>query len=269
MYTIGMFSKVARMSAKALRFYDEIGLLKPAQVDPVNQYRYYLPEQVADVLLICELRGYNFSLEEIKEILLNRSPQPLAEALTGKLEEMEQEMSRIWQTKEMLKTRIQRLKEGGPMMDLTANVKVEVKEKSPIEVVCLRNVIPLAQISALIDEFCGNLQKANVKVKGELYTFYHSEEFEPEHADIEVCMELDGAANSLSTRMKPGGLHASSIHVGPYSGLGAVYASISKWIPANGYTICGSPYEVYLVGPHNAQDERKYVTEVYFPVVKQ
>lgn len=269
MYTIGLFSKVARMSAKALRFYDEIGLLKPAHVDPVNQYRYYLPEQVADALLIYELREYSFSLDEIKEILKTRNPKCLEEALAGKLEEMEQEMSRIWQTKEMLKTRIKRLEEGGPMMDMTANVKIEVKEKEAVEVVYLRKRIPLAEISQMIDEFCGNLERAKVKVKGELRAIYHNEEFNPEDTDIEVCMVLDGPANGLTSRMIQGGLHACSMHVGPYAGLNAVYGSIGAWIPQNGYSICNAPYEIYLVGPHNAQDENKYVTEVCFPVVKK
>lgn len=269
MYTIGMFSKVARISAKALRFYDEIGLFKPAHVDPVNQYRYYLPEQVAEVLLICELREYDFSLEEIKEIIKTRNPRGLEEALIGKLEEMEQEMSRIWKTKEMLKIRIKRLEEGGSMMDMTANVKIEIKEKEPVEVVFVRKRIPLTQICELIEELCGNLEKAHVKVKGELRAIYHDEEFNPEETDIEVCMALDGPANGLNTRNMQGGLHACSIHVGSYSGLKNVYGSIGQWIPANGYTISNAPYEVYLVGPHNAQDEEKYVTEVYFPVVKQ
>jgi DNA-binding transcriptional MerR regulator len=268
-YTIGMFSKVARMSAKALRFYDEIGLLKPAYVDPMNQYRYYLPEQVADALLICELREYSFSLDAIKEIIKTHNPKCLEEALAGKLEEMEREMSRIWQTQTTLKARIKRLEEGGPIMDMTANVKIEVKEKDPVEVVSLRRQIPLAQIGALIGELCTQLETAKVQVKGDLKAIYHDEEFNPEETDIEVCMTLVGSANGLNSRVLQGGLHASSIHVGSYAGLNTVYGAIGQWIPENGYTICNAPYEIYLVGPHNAQDEEKYVTEVCFPVAKK
>jgi protein phosphatase len=42
--TIGTFAKASRLSPKALRLYDELGLLTPARVDPVTGYRLYAPE---------------------------------------------------------------------------------------------------------------------------------------------------------------------------------------------------------------------------------
>jgi hypothetical protein len=44
--TIGEFARASRLSAKALRLYDELGLLRPALVDPLSQYRFYDPAQV-------------------------------------------------------------------------------------------------------------------------------------------------------------------------------------------------------------------------------
>ena len=41
MLRIGQFSKLARVSIKALRYYDRIGLLKPAMIDTSTSYRYY------------------------------------------------------------------------------------------------------------------------------------------------------------------------------------------------------------------------------------
>lgn len=46
MLTINQFSKAAQIPAKTLRYYDEIGLLKPAKIDAVNHYRYYTVEQI-------------------------------------------------------------------------------------------------------------------------------------------------------------------------------------------------------------------------------
>ena len=42
--TIGAFAQAVGLSPSALRFYDECGLLVPAEVDPVTGYRYYTPE---------------------------------------------------------------------------------------------------------------------------------------------------------------------------------------------------------------------------------
>lgn len=54
--TIGEFARSSRLSAKALRRYDELGLLRPALVDPVNGYRYYDGTQVGTARLVAWLR---------------------------------------------------------------------------------------------------------------------------------------------------------------------------------------------------------------------
>ncbi|MFN2147868.1 MAG: MerR family DNA-binding transcriptional regulator, partial [Anaerolineales bacterium] len=46
MIRIGDFSRLSRVSIKTLRYYDEVGLLKPAHVDSSTGYRYYLYEQL-------------------------------------------------------------------------------------------------------------------------------------------------------------------------------------------------------------------------------
>ena len=46
MIRIGDFSKLSRVSVKTLRFYDEMGLLKPVEVDRFSGYRHYTPEQL-------------------------------------------------------------------------------------------------------------------------------------------------------------------------------------------------------------------------------
>lgn len=54
--TIGVFARQSRLSLKALRLYDDMGLLTPSQVDPNNGYRYYVEEQVDRARLIGHLR---------------------------------------------------------------------------------------------------------------------------------------------------------------------------------------------------------------------
>ena len=46
LYRIGMFSKMNRVTIKALRYYDEVGLLKPAYINEMTGYRYYTSEQL-------------------------------------------------------------------------------------------------------------------------------------------------------------------------------------------------------------------------------
>jgi len=67
--TIGAFARAARLTPKALRLYDSVGLLPPAAVDPETGYRLYDPAQVADARLIASLRRVEMPLAEIRTVL--------------------------------------------------------------------------------------------------------------------------------------------------------------------------------------------------------
>ncbi|MFF0587099.1 MerR family transcriptional regulator [Streptomyces sp. NPDC003781] len=66
--TIGAFAKASRLSPKALRLYDELGLLPPARVDPVTGYRRYAPEQVERARLVAWLRRLGMPLVRIRHV---------------------------------------------------------------------------------------------------------------------------------------------------------------------------------------------------------
>ncbi|MYX95583.1 MerR family transcriptional regulator [Streptomyces sp. SID486] len=66
--TIGTFAKASRLSPKALRLYDELGLLAPARVDPVTGYRLYAPEQLDQARLVAWLRRLGMPLARIRQV---------------------------------------------------------------------------------------------------------------------------------------------------------------------------------------------------------
>jgi DNA-binding transcriptional MerR regulator len=67
--SIGEFARRSRLSAKALRLYDELGLLPPARVDESSGYRFYEPDQLIQASLIAALRRLQVPLAEIKVIV--------------------------------------------------------------------------------------------------------------------------------------------------------------------------------------------------------
>ncbi|MFF0728979.1 MerR family transcriptional regulator [Streptomyces sp. NPDC004134] len=66
--TIGAFARAARLSPKALRLYDELGLLTPARVDPVTGYRLYAPGQLEQARLVAWLRRLGMPLARIRYV---------------------------------------------------------------------------------------------------------------------------------------------------------------------------------------------------------
>lgn len=87
LHKIGDFSKKCGVSVKTLRYYDEINLFKPVDIDLFTGYRYYSDEQLEDIKIILMLKDASFSLEEIKEywnnfndnIMLNKKNELLKE----------------------------------------------------------------------------------------------------------------------------------------------------------------------------------------------
>lgn len=66
MYRIGEFSKLTNLSIRTIRYYNDIGLLIPEEVDIFTNYRYYGERNIYEAKIIEELKSVGFTLEEIK-----------------------------------------------------------------------------------------------------------------------------------------------------------------------------------------------------------
>ena len=71
--TIGQFAALHGINKKTLMWYDEIGLFKPASIDPENGYRYYHYQQSPILETILLLRELDVSIPEIQDFMKNRS----------------------------------------------------------------------------------------------------------------------------------------------------------------------------------------------------
>lgn len=67
--SIGEFARLSRLSPKALRLYDELGLLVPTRVDPDTGYRWYAATQLDQARLVASLRRIRVPLARIRDIL--------------------------------------------------------------------------------------------------------------------------------------------------------------------------------------------------------
>jgi serine/threonine protein phosphatase PrpC len=80
--TIGAFARAVRLTPKALRLYDQVGLLTPAAVDPESGYRLYDPAQLPVARLVARLRGIGMPLATIR-VVCGLEPAAAAEAITA------------------------------------------------------------------------------------------------------------------------------------------------------------------------------------------
>ncbi|MDX6373587.1 MAG: family protein phosphatase [Nocardioidaceae bacterium] len=81
MLTIGEFAQATGLTAKALRLYDDLGLLLPAEVNARNGYRYYELQQVDAARLVARLRSAGVPLVRIAAIVGADTPEVAAAEL--------------------------------------------------------------------------------------------------------------------------------------------------------------------------------------------
>ncbi|MFB7395500.1 MerR family transcriptional regulator [Streptomyces sp. NPDC056191] len=120
MLTIGDFARASRLSAKALRRYDELGLLPPARVDPFTGYRYYAEEQLERARLIAWLRGIGMPLAEVGRVcaLYASDASGAARAIRGYWARVESETAA---RRDLAASLVDRLKGPTEMTDETAD----------------------------------------------------------------------------------------------------------------------------------------------------
>ena len=94
--TIKEFSQLCNCTTQTLRYYDSIGLLKPARVDQFTGYRYYENSQALEYVKIKNLQDAMFSIEEIKEIL-EQEDYDIIKALDVKIAEQKAKLDKIKQ----------------------------------------------------------------------------------------------------------------------------------------------------------------------------
>ncbi|HVV09124.1 MerR family transcriptional regulator [Amycolatopsis sp.] len=122
--TIGAFARAARLSPKALRLYDELGLLRPAVVDPSSGYRRYHPDQLEQARLVAWLRRLGMPLARIRTVCALTAPEA-AEQIAAFWREIEADTAARGRLASFL---VQHLSRKEPVMPLTISYAVRTDQ---------------------------------------------------------------------------------------------------------------------------------------------
>ena len=270
MFKIGDFSRLSQVSVKALRYYDEIGLLKPARVDRFTGYRYYSADQLPRLNRILALKDLGFSLEQIARLLDEElTPDQLRGMLRMKRAEIEQQLEAERERLARVEARLRQIEQEGKM----PAYEVVLKRVDPIGVAAVRDVIPTyGDVSRLFGEIFACLGRKRVRPSGPPMAIYYDPEYRERDADVEAAVPVSEPVTDgerVTFRELPGvEVMASVVHEGSYDTIGEAYSTLMRWIEENGYRIAGHSREVYMRGPGEGIDPAHYVTEVQIPVEK-
>ena len=138
MLKIGTFSKLSRVSIRMLRHYDEIGLLRPALIDPETGYRYYAEAQLRDAGRIQALKELGFSLASVAALLVTDDPGAVERAFRQRRAELNAEIAEATCRLRLLDTATERLRKDGTKMNQNVTVKTIPARKAA----CVRMTLP-------------------------------------------------------------------------------------------------------------------------------
>ena len=274
MFKIGDFSRLSLVSVKALRYYDELGLLKPARVEKETGYRYYSTSQLARLNRILVLKDMGLSLEQIS-LLLDNEPTP--DQIRGMLRLKQAELSQQLVEGQARLQRIEAWLQAFEREAIMPAYDVLLKSVAPLRVASVRGVAPNMEqigptLDRLFDQVFSYMSQHGATAAEPALTLYHNVGGTETDISVEACMPFNGSLNSseqVRVRELPAvETMASVIHHGPFSTLSQAYSAILTWIEANGYRVSGPNRELNLEYERGG-DQSKYVTEIQFPVEKQ
>ncbi len=272
MFRIGDFSRIARVSARLLRFYDELGLLKPAHADPQTGYRHYTVAQLAQLNRITVLKDLGFSLEQIGDIL--KTPpdtDELRRLLLLRRNDAKRSLAHETQRLRNIETRIGQIETEGA---LSVDDVIERAEPARRLLSVRRQVASFAEARALIPLLREQSRALLPRTHGcQLVVIAHAPQFEADELDVEFGYSVErlslGAppkTSKLQLRELPAVPRmAVCVRVGLPEDAHLVTARIGRFVAANGDVLDGPSREVFLQPP-DPQRMHESVVEMQFPV---
>ncbi len=269
MIRIGHFSKLGKITIKALRYYDKLGLLKPFHVNQENGYRYYKPEQFERVSEILSLKELGLSLDEIVYIMKsNPTSQDIKKMLKKRYDLIQKNINSEKQMLARINAYLTSIEEDGIIMN-----EVVLKELPEVIVASYRTIIPtydaLYQVAPAMGE---KMKKQGAVCSKPAYCFniYHDTEHKEQDIDIEICeavVEAKPDKDGLVYKTINGVKTAACIyHKGAYENLGKSYALLFQWIEGNGYMAMDNGRESFIDGVWNKEDVTDWLTEIQIPI---
>lgn len=281
MFKIGDFSKLTQVSAKMLRHYDEIGLLKPARADPENGYRYYSAQQVPRLNRLMALKDLGFSLEQIGQMLDDNIS---VEALGGMLKLRQLEIEARLQTEQARLKQVRARLEYLEQEQHPPHYDIVLRPLPSLLVASIRQTVPNQgqAITDLFDQLEAYIQTQGARAFHSPMTIYHDADYRESDLEVEVAVPLTQVCPAPDPiQVYPLAAWDSAaclVYTGAYDKIAAALQALLRWIEGQGYQVVGPIREVYLRfgAPPSLKlppafltdDSRAYVTELQIPIAK-
>jgi effector-binding domain-containing protein len=271
LFKIGDFSRLSLVTVKTIRYYDEIGLLKPIKVDQFTGYRYYSADQLPRLNYILALKDLGLSLDDVALLVKDSlTPGQMRDIFILKKAELQQRVADEQKRLDRVEKLLAHLEQEGKMSEY----QITVKQLEPVLIASVRETLPTyGDCGPLFGEIYKYIAKKFVfKPAGPPLMLIHDTEYKEHDVDIEIGVPVNKAIKG-SDRVKvydlPAvGEAACTVFKGAYSGIGQAYQAVMSWCETNGYEFVTPSREIYFTSPNDLNDPAKNITEIQVPIKK-
>lgn len=266
LFTIGEMGELFQINIRTLRYYDDIGLLKPEMINEQTGYRYYSTKQFERLNAIKYLRTLNMPLEKIKQFFENKDARVMKQILEEQLEETKKQLENLQNMERKLSVRLDQLNQAlnAPLGQVQ---EIRLKERP---VAFLRKTIrqgedleyPIRELERM-----NHLQP--VMFLGKVGVSIGIEDLKTREysrfSGIFVFLEEEDNYQG-EHRFLPGGNYLSVLYSGTHQDSEEYYDCLFEYMDSHGYRLLGDSIEITWIDSGFTNDISQYVTELQIPV---
>ena len=264
LYSIGKVGEICKITTKALRYYDKMGVLSPNKVCNENGYRYYSKEKLLAVPVIKYYKQSGFKLEEMKEFLEGTTYDFIDQRFKNKIDELDELEKEIKLKKRSVKDWHDLIVEAEMVIANNA-CDVAVKYIDTRILTFLNQDFGYDYMNSIINiEFNNYIDNMNNAVTGPVIICFPSfkEKIEGKCNKVRIMQETILNSKEEVSEAFGGWMAISCYHIGDYKTINETYKKMEKWAKNHGYICYEESYERYVTDYWTTKNTDKFVTEI-------
>lgn len=268
--SIGDFSRMTRLTVKALRHYHDVGMLEPRSVDPDSGYRRYAVDQVPIAQVIKRLRALDMPVEEVRAVVSAPDVESRNRAIAAHLRRMEEQLAATSAAVSSLRSLLE------PAERSEAAVTFVTRRSQPALVIDgehdMADAVPwvLDALTELLEE----IDRVGARRVGVPGTLFYSGLFEQGRGRLVAFVPVHEAVRAGALRGRsawstlPEGDTAVLTHHGAHRDMDASYGALGAYVAERAIGVAGPIREDFTVSQLDAAREEDFRTEVSWPVFR-
>ncbi|MCE5188765.1 MAG: MerR family transcriptional regulator [Eubacteriales bacterium] len=289
-YSVGEMAETCGISPRQLRYYDQIGVIRPSYRNPENGYRYYSEDQIEPLLFLKELKQIGISNDSIQRLFINRDVDQLVQELQINLTMVEQEIQAAFARYHnivnalVLNTRALAYLHGEEaiLSSEYSQFRISIVKVPAVKILYLqfdedleygdRNayINHVVELTRLAESTKLKLADTKMFIRHANLRLRTGEESFEKKSTYEFAQEIvsENIPENLVNVKTFGGFQAlCTVNVGALTSTPQAYEILPKWARDHNLAISDTSVEEYMVDALTSSDEDRFVTRITIPLL--